>query len=401
MNLSPAPDDLRNQLVDQILSKRPLPAAIERALRTVRRDLHLPGLAPALAYSNKAISIKDNPGGPLALSCASVPSVVAMMLAQLDAQLGDHVLEIGAGTGYNAALLAELVGPNGQITTLDVHSDVALHARTALNETGYEHVRVIERDGLKGAPEYAPYNRMIGTVGFWDLPSALWQQLAEGGRLVVPLRWRGQTRSVALTRHGDTLVSHGMELCGFIPIVGQDGEMATELAGNTIRIHHDDDQDITADLLTKALTTPATDTWSDVRVGREESFDGIWLRATATDPAVCRIEVTKEALDNGVRRPVIPGRTPTLVTGDSLAYLIAERDPADTSARPVRLGAASYGPDGPRLARNLIAHIAAWNTNRTAVPRMTIYPASTPTSTIPAARIVKSDSVITLSYQEN
>ncbi|GAB2925247.1 hypothetical protein GCM10027075_27000 [Streptomyces heilongjiangensis] len=111
MNDTPTLDDLRNQLVDEIVAKRPLPAPIEHALRTVRRDLHLPGLDPAAAYTNRAVTIKDNPNGPLALSCASVPSTVAMMLAQLAPQPGDRILEIGAGTGYNAALLAELVGP--------------------------------------------------------------------------------------------------------------------------------------------------------------------------------------------------------------------------------------------------------------------------------------------------
>ncbi|MFE3850794.1 hypothetical protein ACFXPN_06595 [Streptomyces griseorubiginosus] len=95
--------------------------------------------------------------GPLALSCVSVlPSMVAMMLAQLDPQPGDRILEIGASTGSNAALLAEFVGPDGQINTIDIDPGVALHARQVLNRTGYEHVRVMERDGLKGAPEWPP-----------------------------------------------------------------------------------------------------------------------------------------------------------------------------------------------------------------------------------------------------
>ncbi|WP_328837694.1 methyltransferase, FxLD system [Streptomyces europaeiscabiei] len=398
VNSTPTLDDLRNRLVDEIVAKCPLPARIEQAMRIVRRDLHLPGLDPAAAYTNRAVTIKDNPNGPLALSCASVPSTVAMMLAQLDPQPGDHILEIGAGTGYNAALLAELVGPDGQITTIDIDPGVALHARQALNRTGYEHVRVMERDGLKGAPENAPYTRMIATVGLWDVPATWWQQLADGGRLVLPLRWRGQTRSVALTRHGDTLVSDDMELCGFVPIIGQHGERTTELANGTVRLHQD--QPVAPDQLAEVFSTPLTELWSQARVGNEETFDGIWLRATASDDTVCRIEVTKQALENGVRRPAIPGRSPALVSGSSLAYLIAERDSADLE-RPSRLGAAGYGPDAILLARNLIGYITDWSTDRAAVPHMAIHPASTSDSELPKGHVIdKEDSRIVLSFAE-
>ncbi|MFI8092902.1 methyltransferase, FxLD system [Streptomyces sp. NPDC086080] len=397
MNDTPTLDDLRNQLVDEIIAKRPLPAPIEQALRTVRRDLHLPGLDPATAYTNRAVTIKDHPNGPLALSCASVPSTVAMMLAQLDPQPGDHILEIGAGTGYNAALLAELVSPDGQITTIDIDPGVALHARQALNRTGYEHVRVMERDGLKGAPEYAPYNRMIATVGLWDVPASWWQQLADCGQLVLPLRWRGQTRSVALTRHGDTLVSDDMELCGFVPIIGQHGERTTDPAHGTVRLHHDQDQPIDPDQLAEVYSTPPTELWSQARVGSEETFDGIWLRATAFDDTVCRIEATKQALEDGVRRPAIPSRSPGLVSGNSLAYLIAERENTDPQ-RPSRLGAVGYGPDGMTLAHSLIAHITAWSTDRAAAPHMTIHPADTPDSDLPEGHVIdKADSRIVLS----
>ncbi|UUU32402.1 methyltransferase, FxLD system [Streptomyces sp. CA-210063] len=389
MNNTPALDDLRNQLVDEIIAKRPLPAPIEQALRTVRRDLHLPGLNQADAYTNQAVTIEDNPNGPLALSCASVPSTVAMMLAQLNPQPGDHILEIGAGTGYNAALLAELVGAKGQITTIDIDPGVALHAREALNRTGYEDVRVMERDGLKGAPEHAPYSRMIATVGLWDIPAPWWQQLADGGRLVLPLRWRGQTRSIALTRHGNIFVSDDMELCGFVPIVGQTGERTTELANGTVRLHHDQDQPVDPDRLGEVFSTPLTEQWSQTRVSSQETFDGIWLRATASDDTVCRIEVTKQALaEETARRPAIPSRSPVLVSGNSLAYLIAKRDEADPELRS-QLGAVGYGPDGTALAHNLIAHITAWGTARTASPRMTVHPVDTPESELPRGHVIE------------
>ncbi|GGZ76872.1 methyltransferase, FxLD system [Streptomyces echinoruber] len=401
MNDTPTVDDRRNQLVDRIVADRPLPAAVERALRTVHREEHLPGLDPADAYTDQAVTIKDNPSGPQPLSCASVPSVVAMMLAQLDAQPGEHVLEIGAGTGYNAALLAELVGPEGEVTTVDIDADVALHAREALNRTGYERVRVMERDGLRGAPEFGPYDRMIATVGIWDVPAPWWQQLADGGRLVLPLRWRGQTRSVALTRQGGRLVSDGMELCGFVPVIGQNGERTAELADGTIRLHYDQDQAVDSGLLADVFASPFTEEWSNAHVAGDESFDGIWLRATAFDDSVCRIEVTQEALGQGVRRPAIPVRSPAVVVGGSLAYLIVQRDD-DTAQRPFRLGAVGYGPDGPDLARRLVSHITAWSQDRTAVPHMTVLPAGALLDDLPAGHgILKEDCRIVLDYERN
>lgn len=395
---TPTADQLRNRLVDAILAERPVPATVERAMRTVPRDAFLPGLKLENAYTDQAVTIKDNPGKPLPLSCASVPSVVAMMLEQLDARAADDVLEIGAGTGYNAALLAELVD-RGSVTTVDIDPDVALHARTRLNATGYEHVTVIERDGLLGAPENAPYDRIIATVGVWDIPATWWDQLNDGGRLVLPLRWRGQTRSVALTRHGDELVSEGMELCGFVPIIGQHGEKTSPLnADDTIRVHYDEDQDVDPNSLAATLQTdkPALEVPSAQRVGGQEPFDGVWLRATAGDDRVCRLEVTPQALTQELlRRPAIPVRSPALVEGDSLAYLTITRE--GTDAEPLfRLGAAAYGPHAEKLARDLVAHIDAWGSDRLAVPRMTITPAGCASTADHA--ISKPESRITLTY---
>ncbi|MGW7067100.1 methyltransferase, FxLD system [Streptomyces sp. NPDC054855] len=378
MTHTPTSDELRNHLVDEIIAERPLPQKVERVLRSVHREAHLPGIALPDAYSDHAVSIKDNPSGPLPLSCASVPSVVALMLDQLDVQPGDHILEIGAGTGYNAALLAELAGADGQVTSIDIDADVALHARATLNRAGYERVRVYQRDGLEGAPEHAPYTRMIATVGVWDIPGTWWDQLADGGRLVLPLRWRGQTRSVALTRHGDSLMSDGMELCGFVPIIGQDGERTSALnAEGSVRIHYDQDQDVDPTTLQDVVSNaPSSEVWSEARIGGEESFDGVWLRATASDHRVCRIEATAKALEQGVRRPSIPGRSPALISEDSLAYMITDREGVDPG-RPFRLGAAAYGPNGSALAQDLVAHINTWSSDRTATPKVTISPMKT------------------------
>ncbi|MFD5659868.1 methyltransferase, FxLD system [Streptomyces hirsutus] len=401
MSQPPTADELRNRLVDEILQDVRLTAGVERAMRRVRREAFLPGIALEEAYADQAVSIKDNPlGGPLPLSCASVPSVVGMMLRQLDVQPIDNVLEIGAGTGYNAALLAELTGDAGHVTSIDVDSDVALHARTMLDRAGYQRVQVMERDGLIGAPENAPYDRMLAAVGLWDVPAPWWEQLGEGGRLVLPLRWRGQTQSVALTRRGDTLVSEGMELCGFVPIIGQEGEKTATLnADDTIRVIHDEDQAVDANALGDSLSnTTGIEVMSEQRIGGEESFDGVWLRATARDDRVCRLQVMPDAMARElVLRPALPVRSPVLVDGDSLAYLIVRREGVDRE-RPHRLGAAAYGPHAEKLAQDLVTHIESWGAARTAVPRLTITPVETDVAAGPGHVISKRASRLTLTY---
>src|SRR5262249_51837307 len=142
------------------------------------------------------------------------------------------VLEIGAGTGYNAALLAKLVGQTGQVTTVDIHPDVAEQARHALAATGYGRVRVPTGDGTLGAAAPAPFDRIIVTVGPWDLPPAWLDQLAPGGRLAVPLHWRGHARSVAFVHTDSMLRATDSRLCGFIPMIGdgQDRERTGQIA---------------------------------------------------------------------------------------------------------------------------------------------------------------------------
>jgi protein-L-isoaspartate(D-aspartate) O-methyltransferase len=297
--------------------------------------------------------------------------MVALMLTQLDLRPGHRVLEIGAGTGYNAALLAEMVGPTGHVTTIDLDPGVALHARNCLDQAGYPRVTVMERDGLMGAPEHGPNDRIIATVGMWDLPRSWWSQLSPTGRIVMPFRWRGQTRTMALNRVNgastDHLVAESSELCGFIPFVGQDGEQVTSLLADTIRIHHDRDQSVDQDLLADVFTHNPVEVWTDIQVGYGEPFDGIWLQAAACDDRVCRIEVTPEAAAPNVRTPIIPVRSPALVKGSSIAYLIG----ADNNTL---LGAAGYGPCAAEVADDLVRHIRTWSANRTSIPVTTLFP---------------------------
>ncbi|WP_327729529.1 methyltransferase, FxLD system [Streptomyces sp. NBC_00487] len=394
-----SPEDLRNRLVDAILKQDPSglrDARVETAMRTVPRHAFLPDAPLQEAYANKSVTIKENPDeDALPLSCASQPDVVHFMLVQLAVREGDNVFEIGAGTGYNAALLKHIAGPSGHVTTCDIDPDVTAYARRMLDANGCDDVRVVIRDGALGTEEFSPYDRMIAAVGMWDLPGAWWDQLAVGGRLVVPLRWRGLSRSVAFRREKDRMRSDSVKMCGFLPVIGQDGERDGYIDDDRlVRLYWDEDQPIAPELLRDALTRPNSVVWTDATVSPVESFDGVWLRLSATERATCRITATPAAMEAGLHRPASPALSPALVEGDSIAYFTLERTAEDPGTEPrFRLGAVGYGPAGADLAERICAQIRAWSPARTVEPAVTAYPADTPDSDLADGAVIDRPSV--------
>lgn len=383
-------DALRASMVDEIKTLgHARTKAVEEAMRAVPRHRFVPAVAVEDAYADIAVVIKEAADGS-ALSLASVPSTVAMMLDQLDVQPGHRILEIGAGTGYNAALLAHLTGPTGHVTTVDIDSDVTAHAREALDATGNEEVTVISRDGALAADENAPYDRIIFTVGALDIPAAIWQQLAPGGQLVLPLRWRGQTRSVALARDGETLRAYDIYLCGFVPMIGQDGEKTAAITDDgTVSLYWDADQAVDPAALHGVLDQPKYEAWSGVTVGGTEPFDGVWLRLTATEPATCRIAAEQSAIQSEVVKLPIASRTPALVEGDSLGYFTVRRLPAvDGTSAKGELGAIGHGPAGQELAKRLCEHIRIWGIERDAIPQLIACPPGTADTDIPHGHVI-------------
>ena len=191
---------------------------VAAALGRVPRHVFVPGASLPEAYADQAIVTRYRDGWPA--SSASQPAMVATMLEQLRLPEGGSVLEIGAGTGYNAALLSALVGASGRVVTVDIDPEVADEARDHLAVAGAANVEVICGDGAEGWPGRAPYDGVIVTAGASDLAPAWASQLAPGGRLVVPLSIRGVQQCVALAPADGHLRSVAVCGCQFMPLTG-------------------------------------------------------------------------------------------------------------------------------------------------------------------------------------
>jgi protein-L-isoaspartate(D-aspartate) O-methyltransferase len=373
---APDPQTLRALMVERILTGQRLTPAVEAALRQVERHRYVPHTPLPEAYDEKAVITHTFPDGTH-LSCASGPTIVAAMLHALDVHPGQRILEIGAGTGYNAALLATLTGTGGQVTTVDINAEVTAGAGRNLDNTGFGHVRVLTRDGATGAAEHAPYDRITVTVGAWDIAWAWWDQLAPGGRLVLPLRWRGTTRAVAFIKRHDHWESDWIFLCGFVPMLGQPGEQHASVdPDRLVTVHYDTDQPVDLNALDGVLTRQSSTLWSEATVHAEEPFDRIWLHLSAVDDGTVRIETDPTAIASGLCTPAIATRSPALVEGGSLAYLTTRRS-QHTPGR-WQLGAIGHGERGGHLAARIVEQINTWDRDRTADPHLVAYPTGTP-----------------------
>ncbi len=253
------------QLVSQLESSGALSdAAVASAFRAVLRHHFLPGRSLDEVYEDAAILTKMGDKG-IPVSSSSQPAIMGVMLQQLQLKPGHRVLEIGAGTGFNAALIAHLVGRNGHVVTVDIDGELCEQARANLDAAGVEGVDVVQADGAGGWPAAAPYDRMILTVSTTDISPEWPRQLVEEGLLVLPLALAGPVQhSVAFVRHGTRLISKEVTSCGFMPLRGQ-------MAPPPVGAHSDDELWLQETGRATGYTLPA----GDLRAGFES-----WLALT-------------------------------------------------------------------------------------------------------------------------
>lgn len=210
---------LRNALVANLVERGIIRnLAAWDAFATVPRHQFVPQADLATAYSDQPIFIRWDAETPI--SSSTQPTMMAIMIEQLRLEPGNRVLEIGAGSGYNAAIMAHIVGDTGNVVTVDIDQDIVDEAAANLSKTGFHNVTCVCGDGFEGVPTEQSYDRVIVAVGAYDVSPHWVDQLKDGGILVVPLWFRGANLSVALQKREDELTGLSASPCTFIPIRG-------------------------------------------------------------------------------------------------------------------------------------------------------------------------------------
>jgi protein-L-isoaspartate(D-aspartate) O-methyltransferase len=202
---------------DQLRSRGIRAERVLVAMATVPRERFVGSSDRHAAYADEALPIDAG-------QTISQPYMVAVMTELLATRPGDRILEIGTGSGYQAAILATL---GCRVTTIERHDMLASAARDRLEALGFAAtVEVRVGDGSLGVPDRAPWDGIIVTAGAPRVPHALREQLADGARLVVPVGPRERQVLTVVARHGNDWIERPEGACVFVPLVGEDGYLA-------------------------------------------------------------------------------------------------------------------------------------------------------------------------------
>ena len=184
-----------------------------QAMRSVPRHLFLPEGAREFAYADYPVRIGNG-------QTISQPYIVALMTELLNVKQGQRVLDVGTGSGYQAAILAELTS---DVHTIERYPDLAKNAEATLSSLGYDRVQVHEGDGTLGYPPAAPYDRIIVTAASPSVPEALLSQLADKGRLVIPVGSQHLQHLEVWERKRGQLQHDTSIAVVFVPLIGEQG----------------------------------------------------------------------------------------------------------------------------------------------------------------------------------
>lgn len=378
---------LRNRLADELVADGLIESTeVEAAFRVVPRHLFAPGATLEEAYAADGVVAKRRDRHGVTISSVSAPQIQALMLEQAALGPGMKVLEIGSG-GYNAALMAELAGPGGEVTTIDIDPEVTGRARRCLDEAGYSRVSVVLADGERGCAEHAPFDRIVVTAEAWDIPPAWVGQLTEGGTITVPLRMRGLTRSITFKRENGHLASRSVKVCGFVPMrgAGEHRERVLWLRGKKAGLRFDDGWPADPGLLDGVLGAPRVDAWSGVTAGRQEPFDTLQLWLATVLDGFCLLTVDRD-LDSGLLLPVNRIASPAVAEGASFAYLASRTLDEAT----VEFGAGAFGPGASTLAQAMAEQVRVWDRayRDGPAPVIAAYPAGAPDERLPDGLVI-------------
>ncbi|HVS84055.1 MAG TPA: protein-L-isoaspartate(D-aspartate) O-methyltransferase [Gaiellaceae bacterium] len=206
-------DARRAMVAEQLRGRGIRDERVLAAMAKVPRELFVPEPERAFAYEDEALPIGAG-------QTISQPYMVALICEQLELHGSERVLDVGSGSGYQAAVLAELAA---EVHSIERVSELAAQARANLAAAGYERVHVHVGDGTLGLPEHAPYGAIAVAAAAPRPPDALYEQLEERGRLVVPVgsRWEQQLEVVVRSPEGPAVL-RGVP-CRFVPLLGERG----------------------------------------------------------------------------------------------------------------------------------------------------------------------------------
>jgi protein-L-isoaspartate(D-aspartate) O-methyltransferase len=184
-----------------------------RAMSDVPRHLFVPELVRPLAYEDSALPIGHE-------QTISQPYMVARMVEALQLTGSERVLDIGTGSGYQAAVLSELAR---EVWSIEIVPELAAAARERLAHRGYHNVHVVTGDGSIGLPEHGPYEAIVVAAASPEVPPELLAQLRPGGRLVIPVGAPGEQVLRLIEKSDEATTAESLLLCRFVPLVGQRG----------------------------------------------------------------------------------------------------------------------------------------------------------------------------------
>ena len=209
----------RNRMVQSQLRQRGVrDQRVLDAMTRVPRHQFVPERYQAQAYEDHPIPIGFG-------QTISQPYIVALMLEALSLQPTDTVLEVGTGSGYQTALLAELAA---RIYSIERHAPLAENAAAVLRSLGYTNATMVVGDGSKGLPQHAPFDAIIVSAAAPQVPLALFHQLAESGRMIVPVGPSDAQELQLITKQDRELVVSHLEGCRFVPLIGGEGFASDE-----------------------------------------------------------------------------------------------------------------------------------------------------------------------------
>jgi protein-L-isoaspartate(D-aspartate) O-methyltransferase len=213
-----SPKEARKLMVRRLIEGGIIKSApVARAMESVERHLFLPQNMKDQAYYDTPLQIGQG-------QTISAPHMVAMMAEGLDLKPGHRVLEVGGGSGYHAAVMAELIKPDGKVFSMERIPSLAEGARRDLKAAGYEGlVDVIVGDGTRGLPDRAPFDRISIAAAAPYVPEPLKQQLADGGKMLIPVGGRTYQELTLVTHLADDFIVKKLSGCVFVPLIGEFG----------------------------------------------------------------------------------------------------------------------------------------------------------------------------------